>query len=237
MATVYAHFPSLDELLPACGAHVMQRIQPPARKPSSGLFDGAHERHERFARIADELFGFYERGGAHIEVDIRERRLPGMREWESYMLEMVTTRVRAAAAAERPSAQTVQLISAFFDLASFKALRNRGVAPEQPRGQSQEPRQRFSATPRRSRPRPPHATGGKAMTQETNHPTAAQPVAVAENEGEARWWFGCLAILKLTAEQTAGQMSIVEITEPPGAERPCTFITSRTRRSGFSRAM
>ena len=29
VATVYAHFPSLDELLPACGAHVMELIRPP----------------------------------------------------------------------------------------------------------------------------------------------------------------------------------------------------------------
>ena len=29
VATVYAHFPSLDELLPACGALVMERVRPP----------------------------------------------------------------------------------------------------------------------------------------------------------------------------------------------------------------
>ena len=39
-------------------------------------------------------------------------------------------------------------------------------------------------------------------------------------EGEARWWFGCLAEIKLTAEQTGGLLTIIEITEPPGSEAP-----------------
>lgn len=37
---------------------------------------------------------------------------------------------------------------------------------------------------------------------------------------EAYWWFGSLAIMRLTAEQTEGRMSIVEITEPAGAVAP-----------------
>lgn len=37
---------------------------------------------------------------------------------------------------------------------------------------------------------------------------------------EARWWFGSLAVIKLEAADTEGRVSIVEITEPPGAEAP-----------------
>ena len=44
--------------------------------------------------------------------------------------------------------------------------------------------------------------------------------AVGADEGEARWWFGSLAVIKATAAQTGGQMAIIEITEPPGAEAP-----------------
>jgi quercetin dioxygenase-like cupin family protein len=46
------------------------------------------------------------------------------------------------------------------------------------------------------------------------------PTAVASDEGEARWWFGALAVIKATAEDTGGQMTIVEVTEAPGAEAP-----------------
>lgn len=39
-------------------------------------------------------------------------------------------------------------------------------------------------------------------------------------EGEARWWIGALAEIKASAEDTAGQLCIVEVTEAPGAEAP-----------------
>jgi quercetin dioxygenase-like cupin family protein len=47
-----------------------------------------------------------------------------------------------------------------------------------------------------------------------------EPVSVRSDEGEARWWFGALAVIKATAADTGGQMTIVEMTEHPGAEAP-----------------
>ncbi len=58
------------------------------------------------------------------------------------------------------------------------------------------------------------------MTQEMQQMQGLKPVVVRKNEGEARWWFGALAEIKATAADTGGQMTIVEITEPPGAEAP-----------------
>ena len=46
------------------------------------------------------------------------------------------------------------------------------------------------------------------------------PVAVGKEEGEARWWFGALAVIKATAADTGGQMTIIEMTEPPEMEAP-----------------
>jgi quercetin dioxygenase-like cupin family protein len=57
------------------------------------------------------------------------------------------------------------------------------------------------------------------MTQ-SNQAQALEPVAVRKNEGEARWWFGALAEIKATAADTGGQMTIMEVTEHPGAEAP-----------------
>jgi quercetin dioxygenase-like cupin family protein len=37
---------------------------------------------------------------------------------------------------------------------------------------------------------------------------------------ELRWWLGALAEIKLTAADTGGRMTILEVTEPPGAEAP-----------------
>jgi quercetin dioxygenase-like cupin family protein len=58
------------------------------------------------------------------------------------------------------------------------------------------------------------------MTHESNQAQALEPLAVRTGEGEARWWFGALAEIKATAADTGGQMTIVEVTEPPGAEAP-----------------
>ena len=58
------------------------------------------------------------------------------------------------------------------------------------------------------------------MTQQTNEAPSLEPLAVRTGEGEARWWFGALAEIKATAADTAGQMTILEVTEPPGAEAP-----------------
>jgi quercetin dioxygenase-like cupin family protein len=57
------------------------------------------------------------------------------------------------------------------------------------------------------------------MTKANESPTL-EPVAVRSDAGEARWWMGCLAVIKATAEETGGQMTVVEITEHPGADAP-----------------
>lgn len=47
-----------------------------------------------------------------------------------------------------------------------------------------------------------------------------KPVALSTAEGDARWWLGSLAVIKATAADTNGQLTIIEVTEPPGAEAP-----------------
>lgn len=51
-------------------------------------------------------------------------------------------------------------------------------------------------------------------------PTAAAAAIGRRGEGEARWWFEALAEIRLTADQTGGALSVVEVTEPPGAAAP-----------------
>jgi quercetin dioxygenase-like cupin family protein len=58
------------------------------------------------------------------------------------------------------------------------------------------------------------------MTQETTQAPGLDPMVVASAEGEARWWFGGLAVVKATAADTGGQMTILEITEPPDSAAP-----------------
>jgi len=58
------------------------------------------------------------------------------------------------------------------------------------------------------------------VTEDASNAQTLIPVVVRSDEGEARWWFGSLAVIKATAADTGGQMTIVEITEAPGVEAP-----------------
>jgi quercetin dioxygenase-like cupin family protein len=49
---------------------------------------------------------------------------------------------------------------------------------------------------------------------------ALEPASVPASGGEARWWGEGLALIKATGADTGGQMAIIEVTEPPGAEAP-----------------
>ena len=56
------------------------------------------------------------------------------------------------------------------------------------------------------------------MTDQVTKPL--EPTYVPHAEGEARWWLGGLAVIRATAADTGGQMTIVEVTEPPSVETP-----------------
>lgn len=130
VATVYAHFPSLDELLPACGSLVMERVQPPRLEAAADLVGEDGDLEERLGRAARELFAFYDRGGPYIDVDVRERKLPEMRSWEQHMLDLVAAFVREALSPADAPPATVSSVCALLDHSTFKAFRVRGVAPE-----------------------------------------------------------------------------------------------------------
>src|SRR5690349_12361465 len=58
------------------------------------------------------------------------------------------------------------------------------------------------------------------MMQADKRAQGLKPVVISRDEGEARWWLGSLAVFKATTANTDGQMTIIEVTEPPGAEAP-----------------
>src|SRR3712207_3764694 len=62
VGTVYRHFPSLDELIPACGDIAMQSLAPPDPATVPALFEDAAEPTERIKRLVREVFAIYERG-------------------------------------------------------------------------------------------------------------------------------------------------------------------------------
>lgn len=58
------------------------------------------------------------------------------------------------------------------------------------------------------------------MQQAFNPAPALKPMVAGATEGEARWWLASLAVIKASAADTGGQMSIIEVTEPPNTDVP-----------------
>jgi hypothetical protein len=73
------------------------------------------------------------------------------------------------------------------------------------------------------------------MTDEATSTEALKPIVVRSDEGDAHLWFGNLAVIKTTADESAGQLTIVEVTAPPLSRCRCTCIAATTKVSGSSR--
>ena len=78
VATVYNHFPSLDELVPACGALIMAITNPPSLEDAPRIFGDVQALEERIEHLISKMFSFYERGEPYIEVGPKERQLPAV---------------------------------------------------------------------------------------------------------------------------------------------------------------
>jgi AcrR family transcriptional regulator len=131
VGTVYKHFPSLDELVPACGELMYAITRPPSLDDAPEIFAGAHTLEERLGRLISELFDFYERGAPYIETDFQERRLAAVQEWEAYMRATIAGLVREALVSAEPDERTVQAVSALVDFSTFKSFLDRDIQKEQ----------------------------------------------------------------------------------------------------------
>jgi AcrR family transcriptional regulator len=131
VGTVYKHFPSLDELVPACGELMYAITRPPSLEDAPEIFAGAYALEERLGRLISELFDFYERGAPYIETDFQERQLPVVQEWESYMRATITGLVREALVSAEPDERTVQAVSALLDFSTFKSFLDRDIEKDQ----------------------------------------------------------------------------------------------------------
>jgi AcrR family transcriptional regulator len=131
VGTVYKHFPSLDELVPACGELMYAITRPPSLEDVPKIFAGASSLEERLGALISELFDFYERGAPYIETDFQERRLPAVVEWEAYMRATIAGLVREALVFAAPDERTVQAVSALLDFSTFKSFLDRDIQKEQ----------------------------------------------------------------------------------------------------------
>ena len=131
VATVEAMFPTLDDLVRSCGAHLFEslRLPPPERAPD--VFADATSDQERIRRLVETSFGVYERGADGIAVGRRERaEIPALGEAMGQLDASLEALVREALRPRGPDRSSVASVRALTDVEVWRALRDGGATPE-----------------------------------------------------------------------------------------------------------
>ena len=132
VGTVYRHFPTLDQLLPACGEVVTRTLALPAPRDAPGLFAGAADARTRIVRLVTEVSDVYERGAPFIDNIRRERHhLPQLQDYHSQIEATLDALTREALRPLKPGRHASQVVRALIDLSTWHALADRGLSPEQ----------------------------------------------------------------------------------------------------------
>ena len=130
MGTVYRHFPSLDELIPACGEITMQVVALPDPATVPAFSAHATEPAERIERLVREAFAIYERGAAALrairrEGDVHPRVAQDRDDFEASLSALVDTALEPLG----PTQHDRALARALVDLNTWEALRDQGLGP------------------------------------------------------------------------------------------------------------
>ncbi|MFP5362716.1 MAG: TetR/AcrR family transcriptional regulator [Thermoleophilia bacterium] len=130
VGTVYRHFPSLDELIPACGEITMQLISPPDPSTVAALFEHATSPAERIEQLVREAFAIYERGAPQLrairrESDVHPRVAQDRAALEASLSALVDTALEPLDITQQDRAVARALV----DLNTWEPLRDQGLRP------------------------------------------------------------------------------------------------------------
>ena len=96
LGTVYHHFPTYNDAVRACGAHTFAMSAP----PDATIFTGTKSLDERIARLADELFAFYERCPGIAKARTDQHKFEALRDfmdrWNAAFAHLVNEALRPA---------------------------------------------------------------------------------------------------------------------------------------------
>jgi AcrR family transcriptional regulator len=132
VATVYRHFPSLGELVPACGGLVWERVQPPRLDQAEEWFAGRASVSARVERLVAELCAFHARSARYIDPVWAERKqIPALATALDSLDATREALVREALEPAEPDELEVQAVTALTDLPVWQALAGRGIPKEE----------------------------------------------------------------------------------------------------------
>ena len=128
VGTVYRHFPSLDELIPACGEVSMRIVALPHPRDMPAVFEGERTPAGRIERLVREAFAIYERGAPELraarnDADVHPGVALAAEELEASLTALVDSALEPldVTPADRAVAR------AMVDLDTWQALRDQGL--------------------------------------------------------------------------------------------------------------
>ena len=125
VGTVYHHFPTYQDAVAACTRHVDESLPLPA----ADIFAGLTSMHARVRRLAQEIFGFYQRLPAYERVRCERWGMPPL---EAYAAREEDNRLALTREALRPfriGARLPRVCAALLDVAVYGALTRAGMTP------------------------------------------------------------------------------------------------------------
>src|SRR5438105_3465915 len=127
-ATVYRHFPSLAELLPACADSVFNSTGMPTPDRAAEIFAGAGTPLARLERLVRGTCDCYARGEGWLNAARRERELiPAVRDAVERQRQSVEVLVRIALQGARVGSRTIKALTALIDFPFWRSLSESGL--------------------------------------------------------------------------------------------------------------
>jgi AcrR family transcriptional regulator len=127
VSAVDERFPTIDDLVPACGGLVFGQMRLPPPEEAAGLFAGRDAR-ERLLTLVSTLFDLYDRAAPSLEALRRDSgRLVVLANSRAAVEESIDALVAAALEPEQRAPETVLLVRALTDVPVWRALRAGGV--------------------------------------------------------------------------------------------------------------
>jgi AcrR family transcriptional regulator len=127
LATVYRHFPTLDDLVPACGSRNME-LNP---LPTESVFAQFDTGEERVSALVVALFTHYERGFRPYEVGLAESAtLPVMARLMAEVAAHIEGLVSAATKPFKPDDKHLRLAVGLCDFRVWRSLIQAGLSTE-----------------------------------------------------------------------------------------------------------
>src|SRR5579884_2077102 len=136
LGTVYRHFPTLNDLVGACGQASLELLGLPDREQARQRFRGARTQTERVGRLVDAVGSLYEQAaGSFVAVRAAADTLPAAARGHKLMEHAIDILVEEALGPLRVSATQRRTIRALLDARFWETLTEHGLDNESKRSE------------------------------------------------------------------------------------------------------